>query len=848
MQLIVLIILGIGAAVGLFYLVVFLIHEHMDHRRMREMIFLQVRIPRKESKEDVERERDSFSAQKSFKEIVGLMQHFFEALHSMYDQNWQAFFLGQDFMSLEYAVVNSEVYFYFVVPRHLFVFTEKQITSFYPDCHIEKVRDYNIFKEKSQVYAHYMYLEHEYTLPIKTFNRLQSDPLNTMVNALSKLTADEGAALQILIRPVNNSWQKHGRAMAKEKYNPKKHTGFGWYNPLGWIASFFEMLLSSDRKDTPQQDQSRQTPVGEEEIKAIDEKNTQAGFDTIIRIVSSAPTLKDAKLNAHNIEKSFGQFTFSNSNEFHYSKYHMVAPCIRNFILRRFRRNFLQVMRFIVGRRKMILSSEELASIFHLPSIRYNTNPNIVWQNFKVAPAPANIPAEGILLGHNNYRGQVREVRMKRDDRFRHFYVIGQTGTGKSSVLQVMIRQDLRNGDGIAIVDPHGSLIEDIIPFIPRERADDVIYFNPGDMERPMGLNLLEGDSWEEKELVAMEAMNIMIKLFGEEIFGPRIQDYFRNGCLTLMSDPEGGSITDIVRLFTDDEFQAYKLTHVTNPVVRSFWENQMAKTGAREKQEMIPYFAAKFGQFVTNTMMRNIIGQAKSAFNLRDIMDNGKILLINLSKGETGEVNSKLLGMIFVSKLQMGALARQKILKEGKKPRDFFLYIDEFQNYVTDSIEVILSEARKYRLGLAMAHQYLAQLEDKGGGLNKKGTSMKEAVFGNVGSIMCYKIGAQDAEYLTKEMAPVFSDQDLINLDKYKAVMKLSIDTQPSRPFSITPVNPYLEKGDRSLAEAFRQLSRLKYGRDREFVEREIIRRMGTAATPSYYDNKAKNDSPFGL
>ena len=315
--------------------------------------------------------------------------------------------------------------------------------------------------------------------------------------------------------------------------------------------------------------------------------------------------------------------------------------------------------------------------------------------------------------------------------------------------------------------------------------------------------------------------MNIMIKLFNEEIFGPRIQDYFRNGCLTLMSDPEGGALTDIVRLFTDDDFQKIKVEHVKNPIVRSFWEHQMAKTGAREKQEMIPYFAAKFGQFVTNSMMRNIIGQAKSAFDFVDVMNNNKILLINLSKGDVGEINSRLLGLIIVTKIQMGALARQKLPKDQRK--DFFLYIDEFQNYVTDSIEVILSEARKYRLGLNMAHQYIAQLEGPDGK-----SKVKDAVFGNVGRIMSYKIGAQDAEYMAKEMAPVFSDQDLINLDKFKAVMKLSIDTQPSRPFSVTPLSPYLEKGDYEAAEAFKQLSRLKYGRDREFVEREILRRIG--------------------
>jgi hypothetical protein len=462
-----------------------------------------------------------------------------------------------------------------------------------------------------------------------------------------------------------------------------------------------------------------------------------------------------------------------------------------------------------------------LASLYHVPNAKYNRSPHIAWQRFKLAPAPANLPTEGILIGHNYYRGEKKEVKIKNEDRFRHFYVIGQTGTGKSSILQVMIRQDLKNGNGLCIVDPHGQLIEDIMPFIPRERADDVIYFNPADLERPIGINLLEAETDEERELVALDAMNIMIKLFNEEVFGPRIQDYFRNGCLTLMEDPEGGALTDIVRLFTDDSYQKLKVEKVKNPIVKSFWEHQMAKTGAREKQEMIPYFASKFGQFVTNTMMRNIIGQTKSSFDFAKAMNEKKILLMNLSKGTTGEINSKLLGLIIVQKLQMAALRRQGQTKEERQ--DFFLYIDEFQNYITESIETILSEARKYRLGLIMAHQYIKQLEGEDGK-----SKVKDAVFGNVGTMMAYKIGAQDAEYMAKEMAPVFSDQDLINLDKFKAVMKLSIDTQPSKPFSVTPINPYIETGDKDVATAIKQLSRLTYGREKSFVDREILRRIG--------------------
>lgn len=504
-------------------------------------------------------------------------------------------------------------------------------------------------------------------------------------------------------------------------------------------------------------------------------------------------------------------------NGFMRQKYHNRRRLVKLFIWRSFRRVWWR-------HHRMILTTEEINSLFHFPHVKYNNLPSIKWQNYKIVQAPNNIPKpdEGILLGHNHYRGKATPIHMKRDDRFRHFYVIGQTGTGKSSIFQVMIRQDMQNNDGLCVVDPHGSLIEDLLPFVPKERIDDVIIFDPADLERPMGLNMLEGVTEEEKDMIALDAMNIMIKMFNEEVFGPRIQDYFRNGVLTLMSDPNGGSLIEIVRLFTDDAFQRAKVKHVTNPVVKSFWTNQMAKTGAREKQEMIPYFASKFGAFVTNGMMRNIIGQTKSSFDFSTVMDEGKILFMNLSKGATGDINSKLLGMIIVSKIQMAALRRQKQSK-GERA-DFFLYIDEFQNYVTDSIESILSEARKYRLGLNIAHQYMSQIDTSN---QKKGVNLKDAVLGNVGTMMCYKIGAQDAEVMSKEFSPAFTDQDLVNIDKYKAVMKLSVDTQPSKPFSITPVNPYLDKGNPELGQALKQISRLTYGRSKKFVEKEIFTRL---------------------
>lgn len=797
-----------------------LYHYILDLNRSWNLVFLKINVPRKESKEDKEADREQYSSTGDYKEVVAVMAHFYEALYSISETYWGHYLRGEEILSFEYIVIDNQINFYIACPKELVSLIEKQITSFYSDVFVEEVEEPNIFRPDSKVAGCYVRGANKYMYPMKTFQQLPSDPLNNITNVLSKLGPEEGAAIQIMVKPAFDGWQEQGRNLASEMYDEKKKS-LSALNPLTWLSTIFEFFFRPDSvtQESPQE-QKRTTPIKDEEIKALDEKNSKIGYHTIIRVVTASPSLREAKSHLSSIKSAFAQYSFTNLNGFGYTYWHSVKALVANFIRRRFWRSLTEWVRF----QPMILSSDELASIFHLPNIKYNKSPTINWQNYKIAPPPHNAPKEGLLLGHNVYRGETKEIRMKSEDRFRHFYVIGQTGTGKSSIFQTMIRQDLRNGSGICVIDPHGSLIDDLIPFVPRERADDVIYFNPADMERPMGLNLLEAATPEERDLVALDSMNIMIKLFNEEIFGPRIQDYFRNGCLTLMEQPDGGALTDIVRLFTDDDFQKVQVENVTNPIVRSFWENQMAKTGAREKAEMIPYFAAKFGQFVTNTMMRNIIGQTKSAFDFGKVMQEGKILFMNLSKGETGDINSKLLGLIIVSKIQMAALRRQKLAKEDR--RDFFLYIDEFQNYITDSIESILSEARKYRLGLNIAHQYIKQLEG-----DKEGqTKIRDAVFGNVGTMMCYKIGAQDAEYMAKEMAPTFSDQDLINIDKYKAVMKLSIDTQPSKPFSIIPKNPYTETGDKEAAEAFRQLSRLKFGRDKEFVEREILRRMGTS------------------
>jgi hypothetical protein len=810
---------------------VYFCRVYADQRRMRELVFLQILMPKKESKEEKEKASEEFSTGKTFKDVLAVMDHLFQSLYGVYDSHKiRRFFFGQPFFSVEYAALEGEILFFVVVPRSLVSFTEKQITSFYPDTIVDEVEDYNIFTKQSCTASTYLHPSRSAYFPIKTYESLKSDPLNAITNAFSKLAKDEGAAIQIILRPEKSGWHKKARKEAQKLLNPKKRA-ISLLNPVTWASAVFTTMTqgaSMYKMDSGEERSTgeRVSQMTEELSKVMDEKANSPGYRSIIRLVTSASTKNKALHQLENVIGGFTQFGDIRSNVLLRTRIHNHRALVASFIRRFPRRRLWQYKHW----RKCILSSLELAGLFHFPNILYNKVQTIKWQNYKIVPVPKNVPNEpededSVKIGTNVFRGEKKDIYMKHKDRFRHFYIIGQTGTGKSTMMINLAVQDFRKGHGCCIVDPHGSLIESLLPRIPRERADDVIYFNPADTERPMGLNMLEGKTDEEKDLIALDAMNMMVKMFGEEIFGPRIQDYFRNGCLTLMADEdEGGAITDLVRLFTDDEWQRYKVSKLKNPIVKSFWEKQMTATGAREKGEMIPYFAAKFGQFTTNTLIRNIVGQVKSAFDFANVMNHKKILLMNLSKGLIGDLNSQLLGMIIVNKVQVAAMRRQQMSDTERTP--FFLYIDEFQNYVTDSIESILSEARKYKLGLCMAHQYLDQLEKE----NKLSSSvnLKGAVFGNIGTMMFYKIGAQDAEYCAKEMSPTFSETDLVNLDKYKAVMKLSVDTQPSQPFSIIPDDPYLEKGDEQAAQAFKQLSRLTYGRDKTFVSREIERRIG--------------------
>ena len=435
------------------------------------------------------------------------------------------------------------------------------------------------------------------------------------------------------------------------------------------------------------------------------------------------------------------------------------------------------------------------------------------------APPPADLSKEGVLIGQSIFRGDIREIRIADDDRRRHVYMIGQTGTGKSNLLINMVVSDIRNGKGVAVIDPHGDLVEDILGLVPKDRYQDIIVFDPGDIDNPVGLNMLEYDFRrpEEKTFIVNELLNIFDKLYDlKTTGGPMFEQYMRNALLLLMEDAvnEPATLMEVPRIFSDTAFRNRKLARIKNPVVLDFWEKEAIKAGGEASlQNITPYVTSKFNNFTSNDYVRPIIGQTKSAFNFREAMDSGKILLINLSKGRVGDVNANLLGMIVIGKILMAALGRVDI--EQEKRRDFYLYIDEFQNFATDSIAVILSEARKYRLDLTLGHQFIAQLPDK----------IRDAVFGNVGSLISFRIGSKDAEFLVKQFEPVFKEQDLINIDNYKAYVKLLINGETARPFNMRTIKA--ELGDQILAKDLKDFSRGRYGQKRETVEQEIYGRL---------------------
>ena len=701
--------------------------------------------------------------------------------------------------ALEAAVssVGEDINFYLAVPRESVEFASRAIQGLWNDAEITAIDDYNIFHPQGFAVAAYARLKKHCALPIRTFQEAGFDTFAPILNNFSKLShSGEGMAFQLIVRPAPQSAVKNIKSILGQL---KK--GASLDESLDWK---FLKLFSSSKADGNQKTETK--IIDEAAVRSVEQKLAKSLLSVNARIVVSADSRAKAEELLSGLINSFSQFSSPQRNEFKFFKINRPAK-LTNFIFRHFQ-----------PAEEMILSTDEIVSIFHFPSATTKV-PKINWLKYKEAPAPLNLPTEGLYLGDNIFRGETKKVFLDEEDRLKHVYIIGQTGTGKSNLLNILARSDIKNGKGLAVIDPHGSLIESLLGAIPVERHNDVVIFDPADIERPVGLNMLEYNFGrpEQKTFVVNELFSILDKLYDMKMVGgPIFEQYMKNATLLLMEDMpnEQATLMEIPRVFTDDGFRERKLKRISNPTVIDFWTKEaLAVKGEHSLANIAPYITSKFNNFIANDYLRPIIGQVKSAFSFRQIMDEGKILLINLSKGRIGDINANLLGMIFVGKILMAALSRTDV-PESERPV-FNFYIDEFQNFTTDSIAIILSEARKYRLSLTIAHQFIGQLTDK----------TRDAVFGNVGSMISFRVGLNDVEFLAKQFEPTFSKRDLVNLDNLNAYAKILIADQTAPPFNLRM--QYEGEADTAAGKKLKELSRLKYGRPRQEVESEILKRL---------------------
>jgi GTPase SAR1 family protein len=751
--------------------------------------------------------------EKPLKELISAMEQFYSGLLGVENAA-----KGEpECYALELAVAadQPELVFYAAVPNGKKDLFEKQLLGIFPDAQIApKANDYNIFAEGGTSAISTASFAQNPVLPLKDYTDFDYDPINAILNAFAKIEhTGEGAALQIVIEPRADRHVKHySKVLQALRKGEKRATAFSTpETTLGEIGrEISKTFFSSKPKDVEKAKQAeiRQIEENKAHIEQVEKKVATPIVGATIRLAVSGKDPGKAQQVLSELEAAFNQFANTQGNSLIFTR---ATP-------RRAQQAFEDFSFRLPSNEALPLSLRELTTIYHFPPSGIESSPHLKQARFTGAPAPMNLPASGALLGINNYRGQATKVYLSAEDRARHLYVIGQTGTGKTSLMKSLIAQDIEVGNGCCFIDPHGNDIHDILAAIPKSRYDDVIYFDPADLARPFGLNMLEYDPAkpEQKTFIVNEMLAIFHRMYGDipESLGPAFEQYFRNATQLVMEDPSSGStLLDVPRVLANAEFRKMKLAHSNNPVINQFWNEIATKAGGEASLEnIVPYITNKFDDFTANDFMRPIIGQQESSFNFREVIDGKKILLINLSKGRLGERNANLLGLIVVGKLFMAALSRADNPRADYPP--FYLYMDEFQNITTDSIPGILSEARKYKLSLTMAHQFLAQIEEK----------TRDAVFGNVGNMSVFRVGEEDAEFFAKQFAPVFEALDFVNIENYNCYLKILTKGVPQKPFNISTVAP--PKGNPSQVDDLIQLSALTYGRDRATIENMIRQR----------------------
>ncbi len=777
-------------------------------------------------------------------------QQMFASLHGLLHENYAL----QEHLTFEFASNDRGIRFYAVVPRHIISFVESQIYAQYPAAQINEVDDYSIKEiEGDKKAALELALVKEQFFPIKTFRDFEVDPLAAITSTLTQIAEHEQLWFQLVVRPIADVWQQEGYDYVNSVRSgsiKKKKASIG--GSLVSIVVAIGTELVQVLADIPRavlvgppaegfkpgsgggssaEEKIVLTPVQEAELEAIEEKLTTMGFEVVIRFVATGEDEVRVRNNLRSLAASMKQFSTSHLNGFVSVTSENTANVIADYQNRVFD-----------STSSFVLNISELASIFHLPSSSVET-PNIDWVLSKKGEPPSTLPTENCTyIGNTIFRTQkIRFGIQNGDDRLRHMYLIGKSGTGKSSLFKTLISQDIYNGNGVGVLDPHGELIEDVLKFIPDERVEDVILVDPSDSERPVGLNLLEIDDKSQKNLMASNLVSA-IKIHFENSWGPRLEYLLNYAVLTLLDVP-GTSMLGITRLLGDLNYQKYILHQVTDPVILEFWEKEFKDMRGNQKlvTEAVAPIQNKINRFLASTTIRNILGQRKSTIDIWDAMNSGKILLMNLSKGKIGEDNSNLLGALLVSRIQYMALRRADF--PGRDFRPFYLYVDEFQNFAGGSFESILSESRKYKLGLYLTHQYTSQLPEE----------LLQAVFGNVGTIATFSLGAPDARVLANEYEPYFTQQDIISLERFHIYLKMMIDGMTSKPFSARILLPWLENESVVPKTANKELaiarSREKYGTDRAQVE-DIIKRWverpfdkGMAIAQEHRDRKATED-----
>jgi hypothetical protein len=779
-------------------------------------------------------------AQKPIKELLSVMEQFYAGMSSIAEAG-KKFADSKNNMTIELSIAqgSEEFIFYVSVPNDKTDLFEKHILSVFPEAKIEvEHNDYNIFDEDGVSLGSVATFAKQDIYPIKTYEQFDADPINVILNSLSKIQREgEGASIQIVFNNVGDYYQKLYRKALDDILKGEnlksttdiRHTIWGQFSKVA--TEIGKEVVDSALSGEQKKDETKEKYIDQIAVEQIKNKIATPIIETNIRLVASAKTRMRAENILSDLESSFNQFTNSLGNSFKWNrvKDNHLKDLFYQFTFRLFDRG--QVLP---------VSIREITTVMHFPmTTQSNFSPQLKQTTAATAPAPLDIPhkGEGVFLGKNVHRNIEQDIYMTPEDRLRHMYVIGQTGTGKSTILRNLIVQDIINGDGVCFIDPHGNDVQDILSKIPKERYDDVIYFDPGYTDRPMSLNMLEYDhsNPEQKTFVVNELFSIFQKLYegSPESMGPMFEQYFRNATMLVMDDPDSGcTLLDISRVMAVKSFRDMKIARCKNPIVKQFWTEIAEKTsGESGLANMIPYITSKFDVFSANEIMRPIIAQEQSSFNFREIMDSKKILLVNLAKGRLGDINSNLIGLIVVGKILMAALSR--VDSFGKEMNPFYLYIDEFQNITTPSISTILSEARKYKLSLTVAHQFINQLDEK----------IKASVFGNVGNMVVYRTGAEDAEVLQKQFEPVFKASDIMNIDNLNAYIKMLSHGKPTKPFNIRV--DHMPRGNMDIVDSLKELSYLKYGKDKDVIRDEVDAKF---ASDKPKPKPAADLSAFGL